>query len=106
VEGTSRRVKTIMLEKIVEILTVARQPVLKCHIMSKCAFSSRTFRPYITLLIQSGLLDAYPAIDLRLSGHPTTRHRMIYQTNKKGMEFLKRYNELLMLLETIPKQKV
>jgi predicted transcriptional regulator len=92
------KVEEMKMEKVVQILEVTRQPVLKCHITGKCNLSSFTFTNYISLLLQSGLLNAYPAIDLRLVGRPT-RRRMIYQTSIKGKEFLKRYNDLLTLLE-------
>jgi len=88
-----------MMDKFAEILTVAKQPALKQHIIQKCSLSNESFNNRIHQLLQSGLLDAYPALDLHTPG-PKTRRRMIYQTSQKGKEFLKRYNELLTLLET------
>ena len=94
-----KKVSEMLIEKIAEILTVAKQPCLKCHIKSKCGLSSYTFKPYLNLLLENGLLDAYPVLNSKhLSGRPTKR-RMIYQTSQKGLEFLKRYNELLTLME-------
>ena len=87
------------IEKIAEILTVAKQPCLRDHIICKCSFRSYTFKPYLNLLLENGLLDAYPVLNSKhLSGRPTKR-RMTYQTSQKGLEFLKRYNELLTLME-------
>ena len=89
----------MLIEKIAEILTVAKQPCLKDHIICKCCSSSRSFKEYLDLLLENGLLDAYPVLNSKhLSGRPTKR-RMIYQTSKKGLEFLERYKELLTLLE-------
>lgn len=88
----------MMLEKVAAILEVAKQPVLKDHIMTKCDLSSLTFNKYMTILLQNGLVNAYPALDLHMPGRKT-RHRMIYQTSQKGTEFLKKYNELLSLME-------
>ena len=87
-----------MMEKFAEILIVAKQPALKNHIMRKCNLNSVRFNKYISQLLESGLLDTYPALDRHMPG-PKTRHRMIYQTSKKGLEFLERYKELLTLLE-------
>ena len=86
------------LEKIAKILTVATKPALKSHIMEKCTLIACQCH-YIDQLVEAGLLDAYPAIDLKHTSGPKNRHRMIYQTSNKGLEFLKRYNELLTLLE-------
>lgn len=82
-----------------EILTVAKRPVLKDHIIHKCGLSSLQRDRYLNILLEAGLLDAYPAIDLKHVGGPKTRRRMICQTSQKGLEFLKRYNELLSLME-------
>ena len=87
------------MDKFAEILTVAKQPALKSQIIQKCGLSNETFNQYIHRLLESGLLDAYPAIDLKHMSGPKSHHRMVYQTSKKGMEFLKRYNELLTLLK-------
>ena len=87
-----------LMEKFAEILIVAKQPVLKDHIMRKCSLSTAYFDIYINQLLESGMLNAYPALDPHIPG-PKTRHRMIYQTSTKGIEFLKRYNELLTLME-------
>ena len=86
------------MEKFAEILIVAKQPALKNHIMRKCNLNSVRFNKYISQLLESGMLNAYPALDPHIPG-PKTRHRMIYQTSTKGIEFLKRYNELLALME-------
>jgi predicted transcriptional regulator len=88
-----------MLEKIVDILTVAKNPILKWPLMRACSLSSLTFNKYVTQLLQRGLLDAYPAVNLKHTSGPKNHRRMIYQTSQKGLEFLKRYNELLTLLE-------
>jgi len=88
-----------VLEKIAEILTLAKQPILKDHIMRKCNLSSLLYERYINQLLELGLLDVYPAIDLKGVRGPKSHHRMIYQTSQKGLEFLKRYRELLTLLE-------
>jgi len=90
-----------MLEKIATILAVATKPALKSHIIAKCTLVDNQVR-YITELVEAGLLDAYPAIDLKLPG-PRNHHRMVYQTSRKGKEFLKQYNDLVRLLEPLEK---
>jgi len=87
-----------MLEKIAQILTVANQPVLKSAIIQKCGLSSLQWTRYINQLLEAGLVDVYPAIDLK--GTPDKNHRrMTYQTSRKGKLFLQLYNGLTMLLE-------
>jgi len=86
-----------VIEKIVEILTIARDPILRDHLMRACSLSNVTFNGYvIQLLLPCGLLDAYPA-NLGIPGRPT-RHRMEYQVSQKGQKFLELYNELKKLM--------
>jgi predicted transcriptional regulator len=87
------------LEKFAEILTVAEQPALKTEIIQKCTLSSAAFNKYVHTLIQSGMLNAYPAVNLHASSR---RQRIIYQTTDKDKQFLKRFNGLLALLEILP----
>jgi len=103
-----------MLEKIAEILTKAKIPILKDPLKLACGLSSITFNEYITqLLLPCGLLDAYPALNIRSHGRPLkgmttwpnhmpgprSRHRMIYQTSRKGFEYLKYFDELMISLQ-------
>lgn len=93
------------LEKIAEILTVAKQPCLAYHIIRKCSLRSVSFNKYLELLLENGLLNAIPTVGLKhLAGRPTKR-RMIYQTSVKGKLFLKQYAELTMLLKSEQKNK-
>jgi len=98
-----------MMEKLAEILTVAKQPALKQHIMQQCKLPTHAFAIYTQRLIDCGLLRASPPLNLRLTGNPG-KQRMIYQTTDKGREFLKRYSDLLSLMETslkyTPKLKI
>lgn len=87
-----------VLEKIAEILNVARKPVLKDHLMRTCGLNGRQFKKYVMgLLLPCGLLDLYPAENRGIPG-PKSHHRMLYQTSKKGEIFLERYSELQRLL--------
>ena len=90
-------VKT-MMRKIAEILTVAKYPILKDNIKHKCRMSSTSIEIYLKHLLEAGLLDAYPAIDLRLSGRPS-KHRMTYQTSRKGQLFLRKLDEIYLFFE-------
>jgi predicted transcriptional regulator len=87
-----------MLEKIAEILSATKKPLLKSQIMYKCKLPSATANLYLQQLIQSGLLDAYPADTKHLSG-PKLNNRVVYQTSRKGIEFLERYRQLVALME-------
>jgi predicted transcriptional regulator len=88
------------LEKFAEILTVAKQPALKTEIIQKCTLSSAAFNKYVHTLIRSGMLNAYPAVNLHAKS--SRRQRIIYQTTDKRKQFLKRFNGLLAMLEILP----
>lgn len=89
------------LEKFAEILAAAEQPALKTEIMQKCTLSSAAFNKYVHTLIQSGMLNAYPAVNMHTT-KSSHKQRIIYQTTDKAKEFLKRVNDLLTLLEILP----
>jgi len=84
-----------VLEKIAEILTVARKPMLKHPLLSACNLPSGS--KYVQKLVQWELLDIYPAVGSKFSGR-RTRHRMLYQTSQKGELFLKLYKGLTSLM--------
>ena len=87
-----------MLEKIAEILSAAKKPLLKSQLMYKCKLPSASANIYLQQLIESGLLDAYPADTKHMPG-PKLNSRVDYQTSKKGLEFLECYQQLVALLE-------
>jgi predicted transcriptional regulator len=91
------RMKKTAMDKIVEILTEAKQPTLKNRIMQRCGLPSSDFTKYTLHLAACGLLTATPALNLRLKG--PSKSRMLYQTTEKGKIFLQKYAELLTLLE-------
>jgi predicted transcriptional regulator len=90
--------ESTVLEKIAEILSVAKKPLLKSRIMFKCKLPSATANIYLQQLIESGLLDAYPADTKHLSG-PKLNSRVVYQTSRKGIEFLEHYRQLIAFME-------
>ena len=91
-----------MITKVAEILEFTKKPMLKTRIMAKCGLDSKHFSEWIDdLLLPSGLLDAYPAIDVRGRGRRSKR-RMVYITSLGGIEFLRRYHDLLNLVKTGP----
>lgn len=88
-----------VITKVAEILEVTETPMLKSHIMTKCGLDTKHFSEWINdLLLPNGLLDAYPALDVRGRGR-RTRGRMVYITSRGGMEFLRQYHALLSLLD-------
>jgi predicted transcriptional regulator len=92
-----------VLEKIAEILSATKKPMLKSQIKFKCKLPSAAANIYLQQLILSGLLDAYPADTKHLSG-PKLNSRVVYQTSMKGIEFLNQYQQLVALMseETKP----
>jgi predicted transcriptional regulator len=90
--------KEAMLEKIAEILSAAKKPLLKSQIGYKCKLPSASANIYLQQLVESGLLDAYPADTKHLSG-PKLNSRVFYQTSRKGFDFLNSYRRLIALME-------
>jgi predicted transcriptional regulator len=93
----NKRERKAVLEKIAEILSAAQKPLLKSQIMQKCQMCSAYANVYFKQLIQSGLLDIYPADTKHLTGSKLNR-RVVYQTSRKGIEFLKCYEQLIALM--------
>lgn len=88
----------VELRKVAEILRFARQPRLKDHIRQNCSMITPQLSWYLQLLVEKGLLHAYPAINLRHTPGPKTKRRVIYQTSSKGKQFLILYQSLMDLI--------
>ena len=86
------------LDIIANILTIAEKDVLESHIMLKCSLSPKQFDEYIQMLLETGLIDAFPVVNLRHMSEPKNRRRMIFHTSKTGNQFLKLYSELYTLV--------
>lgn len=86
------------LATITDILVATRTVALKSHIIQRCNLCTADCDLYIRGMLESGLLEAYPLIDLRHVPGRKSRRRMYYQSSKKGKEFLRRYKELLFFL--------
>jgi len=93
-----KKKKTSCFSVIARILTVATKPSLKNHLVEKCGLGFNQYR-YIEEVLEAGLLDAYPIVDFKGVSGPKDIHRMVYSTSKKGKDFLKRYNELMTLMQ-------
>ena len=93
------------LDIIANILNATEKDVLKDHILQKCNMSRQQFDKYIELLLQNGLVDAFPAVELRAvkfnSYHmpgAKNKRRMIYHISEAGKQFLTLYSELSALV--------
>lgn len=84
---------------IADILKAAEKSVLQDHIIIKCNLSTKQSKEYIPLLIQKGLLNAFPLGHMRHIPGRQNRHRMTYQTTKTGKQFLRLYAEMSALVE-------
>lgn len=71
-------------EIIAEILRVAKNGAKKTRIMRSCGLSHRFVEKYVALLLDIGLL----------------RIGNSYHTTEKGMQFLRKYQTLELLLKT------
>jgi len=82
---------------IARILTAAIKPCLQHKIIEKCSLSTTQWQKYRTILIKAQLLEAQPATN-KVYFLPS---KTLYQTTEKGKTFLKKYAELLTMLEII-----
>jgi len=71
-------------EIIAEILKVAKNGAKKTRIMYACGLSHKFVEEYITLLLETGLL---------ITGNS-------YHTTEKGIQFLRNYQTIELLLNT------
>jgi predicted transcriptional regulator len=88
------------LEKVVEILTVLKMPKLKSQVMQACNLSTSGATFYLEWLVRCGLLD----VDKRV-GEAFKVNRMVYRTSSKGLDFLKKYGELLSFMNVCSKNE-
>jgi predicted transcriptional regulator len=70
-----------------EILEIAREGVLKTHIMYKANLSFAQLNEYLSLLSDVSLLEA-----------TNTSKRTIYKTTEKGLRYLQSYREIRKML--------
>jgi predicted transcriptional regulator len=87
-EWTNTRKRRDRLHIMAEVLVVARDGALKTQIMYKANLSFAQLREYLSLLLELGLLKI-----------EKTDQKTIYKTTRKGIEYLKSYDEIRGLLE-------
>jgi len=75
------------LEIIARILTAARDGVHKTQIMYQAGLSFAQFNAYSSFLVKLGLLETFKR-----------NEKIIYKTTPKGIQYIKRYEELKRLL--------
>jgi predicted transcriptional regulator len=80
---------------------LAKKPALKTQIAERCGMSSDTVDRYLKTLAEAGFIDAFPimkgdAKKMHLGG-PQNNSRSLYSLSKKGQEFIRHYEELLIL---------
>ena len=85
-----------MLAKMATILRACTKPLIKNQIIEQCNLSSSTYKRYMSLLQQNDLLDVCPAPGRRPGANP--RHRVTYQTSRRGEQFLKAYDNIMTLV--------
>lgn len=87
VDWADTRKRRDRLHIMAEVLVVTRDGALKTQIMYKANLSFAQLKEYLSLLLGLGLLAT------RKRGQ-----KMIYKTTRKGMEYLKSYEEIRALL--------
>lgn len=87
VDWADTRKRRDRLHIMAEVLLVTRDGALKTQIMYKANLSFAQLKEYLSLLLELGLLAT------RKRGQKT-----IYKTTRKGVEYLKSYDEIRALL--------
>jgi predicted transcriptional regulator len=82
---------------------LAKKPALKTQIIERCGIPGGTADKYLKILAETGFIDAFPimkgdAKKMHLGG-PQNNSRSLYSLSKKGQEFIRHYEELLILLK-------
>ena len=88
------------LDIVASILTATQKDALKSYIMDTCRLSSKQFNEYAERLLENGLIDAFPAVNLKHTCGPKNKRRMIFHIAQTGKRFLKLYSELCTLVDT------
>jgi predicted transcriptional regulator len=86
------------LDIIACILSAAQNGVLQETIIQQCNLSTAHFKQYIKTLLETGLLNGFPAIDIRHTAGPRNSH-MVFQTSRAGNQFLTVYSQLCTLVD-------
>jgi len=73
---------------IAEILEIAKDGALKTQIMYKANLSFAQLNDYVKFMLKTGLINKF-----RANG------KDVYETTKKGLEFVQRHFELMELLK-------
>ena len=87
------------LDIIANMLTATEKDALKGHIIDTCHLSSKQFNEYMEILLENGLIDAFPAVNLRHISGAKNRRRKIFHITQTGKQFLKLYSELYALVD-------
>ena len=87
------------IDVIISILNAAEKDVLQDRIIQKCNLTTKRCDEYVQMLLQKGLLDAFPLINLRHMSGRSSKRRMTYRTSKGGQKFLRLYSELYALVD-------
>jgi len=87
------------LDIAASILTATQKDALKDSIRQKCNMSSKQFNEYIKILLENGLIDAFPAVNLKHTCGPKNKRRTIFHIAQTGKRFLKLYSELYALVD-------
>jgi len=95
---TMRRRPRSNLDITACILSVAQNGVLQETIIRRCNLSTPHCKEYIKTLLETGLLNGFPAVDIRDTGGPRNSH-MVFQTSRAGSQFLTVYSQLCTLVD-------
>ena len=87
------------LDIVANMLTATQKDALKGYIMDACRLSSKQFNEYIQLLLQSGLVDAFPVGNLWPTRGYNSKRQMIYHMSGSGKRFLELYSGLRALVD-------
>lgn len=81
------------------ILNVASAPALKTEIRMKCGLSGRQYDEFMKLLLESGLLDAFPQVENKKVPGRKSKRKTMYVRTDAGNKFLSLYSEMTILIK-------
>lgn len=84
----NRRKRRNRLGIIAEILEIAKNGALKTHIMYRANLSFAQLDEYLSLLLETGLLEAV-----------NRSEKALYKTTEKGLNYLQGHKKITALLE-------
>ena len=83
------------LELMFDVIEVCRTPIIMTHIMYKSNINASILKTYLKLLLEHEMLKIIPYQHKGKCERGARKTRTLYQSTKKGAEFLKLWDALV-----------